>query len=49
MALASIGFLLYIARGALGHVRKGDKGKDLMPAFFLLLIAVVTTLLQLKR
>jgi len=47
--LAAIGFILYFAGAVLGHVRKGDKGKDLMPAFFLLLIAVVTTLLQLKR
>jgi len=48
-ALAAIGFILYFAGAVLGHVRKGDKGKDILPALFLMVVAIATTILQLKR
>jgi uncharacterized membrane protein YphA (DoxX/SURF4 family) len=46
---ASIGLVLYFAGALTAHLRKKHKVADFGPALGILIVAVITTVLQLKR
>ena len=47
--LSAVGIALYFASAIVAHVRKKDKLKEFVTPPLVLAIAIVTTLLQLKR
>jgi len=47
--LAAIGFALYFLGAVIAHLRAKQGGKDMMPALFLMIIAIIVTLLQFAR